>query len=171
MVLQEDVWQGHYGEGLVQALAHAAGLNTSKRVLDVDGVDINIGYPGRLIGRGYPCIEAQVKSWRSPAVRDSQLVYPLKVDNYNQLVGVPGEDFPVPRLLFLVTVPPTTDDYVRRCGQHYSFSHTVYWQSLMHLPAETVNRNTKTVSVPIANILTTQSLLDLLGRDFRQEAA
>ncbi|MFI9810697.1 DUF4365 domain-containing protein [Saccharothrix variisporea] len=170
-MLQEDVWQGHYGEGLVQALAHAAGLNTSKRVLDVDGVDINIGYPGRLLGRGYPCIEAQVKSWRSPVVNDGDLMYPLRVKNYNDLVGVPGVDFPVPRLLFLVTVPDVAGDYVQRCGQHYSFHHAIYWQSLMDAPMETVNHSTKTVPVPLANLVTVDSLLELLGRDFGAEAA
>jgi hypothetical protein len=65
--LEDRVWQGHYGEAFVRSLACAAGLVTSKKDLDVDGVDIQIGYPGVLGSMRYPAIDVQVKSWSNPS--------------------------------------------------------------------------------------------------------
>lgn len=171
MALQDDVWQGKYAEDLVRALASAAGLTTAKRDLDVDGVDLNIGYPGRLGGVGFPCVDIQIKSWRAPVVRDSSFYYPLKVHNYDLLVGQAGIDFPVPRLLFLVTVPPNVDDYVQCRDSHYQFSHRAYWVSLMHLERPVGVKGTKVVTVPLSNSVTPETLVGLLRRQFDEEAA
>lgn len=171
MPLQEDVWQGQYGEDLVRAMASAAGLLIGTRSPDVDGVDFNFRYPGRLNGRGYASIEAQVKSWKQPRIIDDKLAYPLKSRNYNNLVGTPPIDFPVARLLFLVIVPEEPADYVDICGEHYSFAHAAYWLSLMDFDRAPESSTAKTVYVPTSNLLTPDSLLTLVGRDFIAEAA
>jgi len=171
LALQEDVWQGKYGEDLVRALSSAAGLTTSNRDIDVDGVDLNIGFPGRLSGFGFPCIEVQIKSWKSPVVRGDRLVYPLRAHNFNLLVGRVGLDFPVPRLLMLVIVPKAQAQYVRACTEHYDFSHGVYWASLMDLDPVPDSQSTKTVEVPLVNLVTSDSLVALLSTSFRREAA
>lgn len=171
MGLQVDVWQGKYAEDLVRAVASAAGLTTARRDLDVDGVDLNIGYPGKLRGTGFPCIEVQIKSWRSPVVRENHFYYPLKVRNYDLLVGEVGVDFPVPRLLFLVIVPRNVNDYVHCLDTHYEFNHSVYWTSLMRLERPRNAKDAKVVRVPLLNVVTPESLIGLLRRRFDEEAA
>ncbi|WP_082771825.1 hypothetical protein [Actinoplanes sp. TFC3] len=83
MALEDRVWQGHYGEAFVRSLACAAGLVTSKKDLDVDGVDVQLGFPGSLGSVRYPAIEAHVKSWSAPGGDDESFRYPLTIANYD----------------------------------------------------------------------------------------
>ncbi|MET9303561.1 DUF4365 domain-containing protein [Micromonospora aurantiaca] len=173
-MLNSEVWQGHYGEAFVRGLACAAGLVTSKKDLDVDGVDIQIGFPGRLHSVRHPAIEAQVKSWSSPASDDVNFRYPLSLDNYDNLVGEVGVDFPLPRYLFLVIVPQEKASYTLASHDCLHLHHAAYWVSLMdETPAaELAVRSSKTVYVPKKNLLTVEALIDLLSPpEQRREAA
>ncbi|GII25502.1 DUF4365 domain-containing protein [Planosporangium mesophilum] len=165
MALNSEVWQGHYGEALVRGLACAAGLTTSKKDLDVDGVDIQIGFPGRLNSVRHPAIEAQVKSWSAPKSDDATWRYPLDLENYDNLVGVVGTDFPLPRYLFLVIVPPEKERYTLASHNCLHLHHAAYWASLMDEPpaAELPVKSTKTVYVPKENLLTVEALISLLA--------
>lgn len=170
LVMDRQTWQGHYGESVVQAMACAAGLVPTKRSLDVDGVDFHIVHPGRLGARRHPAIDVQVKSWSSPRVVDGELAYPLPRLNYDNLVGRVGDDFPLSRLLFLVTVPNDNGQYMTVGDDSISMFHRVFWVSIMHYPELGVDENatSKTVYIPIENVLTPDVLRDLLCRDYEQ---
>jgi hypothetical protein len=79
VALNTHVHQGLHGEGFVFALACAAGLNTTKTVLDVEGVDWQVGYPGPRGTVRHPKIEFQVKSWSEPIVKGDHFRYRLDV--------------------------------------------------------------------------------------------
>jgi len=165
MALDDRVWQGHYGEAFVRSLACAAGLVTSKKDLDMDGVDIQLGHPGLLKSIRHPTLDAQVKSWSTPIGDEEYFRYPLEMHNYQNLVGTVGIDFPIPRYLFLVIVPPRKSDYTSASDDCLRLHHAAYWVSLMsETPAsELSNTSTKTVYVPRKNLLTADTLVDLLS--------
>jgi hypothetical protein len=172
MSLNENVHQGHFGEGFIWALACAAGLNPGKRTLDVDGVDIQIGYPGKRGKVKSPSLEAQIKSWSQPKVREGKFAYPLPVSNFNALVGTVGEELALPRYLFLVVVPDDADLYCRATVSELALNHAAYWLDLMdekEIDPET--QETKTVYVPQANLLTSGVLHELIDRGWARRVA
>ncbi len=163
MTLNSEVWQGHFAEGFVWALARAAGLNPGKRVLDVDGVDIQIGYPGKSGTMRYPLIEAQVKSCCNPKYVDGCLSYPIPVKNWNDLVGRVGESLPHRRYLFLAHVPAEKPIYVESSPDFSKFRHAIYWADLMDEEfVDPEKQASKSVHVPTRNLLTVDTLTALV---------
>lgn len=171
MALDKRNWQGNYGEALIGAMAGAAGLVATRRSLDADGIDLTILHPGRLAGRRHAAIDVQVKSWSSAREVGGAYAFPLARANYDNLVGVIGEDFPVARLLLLVVVPPDQDDYMLVEESCISLRHCVYWLDLMGEPplAEDENMSSRTVYVPRSNRVDATILRSLLARDFAGE--
>ncbi|WP_181970584.1 DUF4365 domain-containing protein [Kitasatospora xanthocidica] len=163
MTLNSEVWQGHFAEGLVWALACAAGLNPGKRVLDVDGVDIQICFPGKAGTKRYPLIEAQIKSCSNPTYVNDSFSYPIPVKNYNDLIGVVGEDLPSRRYLFLAHVPAEKTEYVESSVGSSQFRHAIYWVDLMEKdPIDPEKQAHKSVHVPKSNLLTVETLTGLV---------
>lgn len=160
--LDKNGWQGLYGESFIRALACSAGLIPVKKDLEYDGVDFQLGYPGRFGSLRHPAIEVQVKSWSSPKSDGEHYKYPLKVSNYMELVGELGKDLTYARFLFLVIVPKSADDYTSQSVDTLSLRHASYWTSLMEQPLPLQNSSTKTVYIPKRNLLTVDSLLELL---------
>ncbi|MFG1861930.1 DUF4365 domain-containing protein [Microbispora bryophytorum] len=172
MSLNEQVHQGHFGEGFVWALACAAGLNPGKRILDVDGVDIIVGFPGKVGTLKSPSLEAQIKSWSQPKARDGHFAYPLPVSNFNALVGKVGIDLACPRYLFLVVVPADADSYAHATEAGLTLSHAAYWLDLMD--EEEIDpevQESKTVYVPQANLLTSDMLRELIEQGWARRTA
>jgi hypothetical protein len=159
--------QGHHGEGLVFALACAAGLLASRPHLDIDGVDWSIGFPGPVGKARSPKIDVQVKTWSAPDGADDAFRYRMQVRHFNALAG-PG--FLVPRYLLLVTTPAEPDEYAVCDAEALSLRHAGYWLSLTDqdaLPVNAEEAKTVVVSVPRRNLLTPQSLKALV---FGEEA-
>ncbi|MEU4177443.1 DUF4365 domain-containing protein [Streptomyces sp. NPDC026589] len=163
MGLNSEVWQGHFAEGLVWALSCAAGLNPGKRELDVDGVDIQIGFPGKVGTTRYPLIEAQVKSCCNPRYVEDSFSYSIPVKNYNDLVGTVGQELPLRRYLFLAHTPPEKSRYVTSSPNSSNFHHAIYWVDLMDRePLDPDTQASKAVHVPRDNLLTVESLIQLV---------
>lgn len=161
--MNSEVWQGHFAEGLVWALSCAAGLNPGKRALDVDGVDIQIGFPGRAGTMRSPFIEAQVKSCSNPNYVGDSFSYPIPVHNYNDLIGRVGIELPTRRYLFLVHTPATKSEYVESTDISSNFHHAIYWVDIMdHEPIDPDTQASKSVHVPKSNLLTTERLTQLV---------
>lgn len=166
MGLNSEVWQGHFAEGLVWALSCAAGLNPGKRSLDVDGVDIQIGFPGKVQTMRYPLIEAQVKSCCNPAYVGDSFSYSIPVKNFNDLIGRVGVDLPTRRYLFLAHTPASKAEYVVSTELSSNFHYAVYWVDLMDRePIDPDVQSNKSVHVPKENLLTTESLISLVKGD------
>ncbi|MFE9473218.1 DUF4365 domain-containing protein [Streptomyces griseofuscus] len=170
VALQSEVWQGHFAEGLVWALTCAAGLNPGKRVLDIDGVDIQIGFPGRVQTMRYPFIEAQVKSCCNPTYVGDSFSYSIPIKNYNDLIGQVGFDLPTRRYLFLVHTPASKSDYVLSSETSNNFQHAIYWVDIMDYdPIDPDAQASKSVHVPRRNLLTVETLTQLVKGEVPRE--
>jgi hypothetical protein len=159
--------QGDFGEQFVRALATAANLNVSNS-RDRLGIDWELTYPGRGGTRKFPQIQVQVKCWSKPKGAGESWRYPLRVQNYNLLSG---RDYYHPRFLFLVVVPEDSDEWVEATHEGLLLRHAAYW-ACFHDHDELTGKKKDdrlTVSVPKANLLTTETLHGLFGPEFREK--
>jgi len=165
VALQANVHQGLHGEGFIYAMACAAGFTTSKQILDVDGVDWQIAYPGPKGTTRSPKIEVQVKSWSSPILEEGSFRYRLSIQHYNHLAG-PG--FQLPRFLALVIVPPHASKYAICDYENMKLGMAAYWLSLADQevkPTGDDDPRSVVVAVPQRNFLTVEALSALLSGD------
>jgi hypothetical protein len=162
-VVNKYVHQGLHGEGFIYALACAAGFTTSRMNLDLDGVDWQVAHPGPRGTTRSPKIEFQVKSSSAPDMRNGVLRHRLDVAHFNHLAG---SGFQIPRFLAVVVVPPSAADYAVCTTEQMRLGTAAYWVSLVDretLPTEEDNPHSTVVELPLRNLLTTESLGDLLG--------
>jgi hypothetical protein len=150
--------QGKFGEDYVRALASAAGLIVLKEDLDVDGIDMGFRAPGKYPGVTSPTIEAQIKTWSKPRNSAGHLIYRgLSEAQFNKLAG---QDFTVPRFLFVICVPEDRDRYALSRSEGVILQHLGYFASLQaesQIADPDADRKT-TIRVPMANVLTARSL-------------
>ncbi|GIE86734.1 DUF4365 domain-containing protein [Actinoplanes regularis] len=168
--MHKNVHQGLHGEGFIHALACAGGFITARATLDVDGVDLQIAFPGPRGTVRSPKIEVQVKSASSPSIRDGVLFHRLSAIHHNHLAG-PG--FQVPRFLAVVIVPQETADYAVCTDEHMRLSTAAYWRSLADQELRPVGEGhpeSVTVEVPLRNLLTVRAIRCLLEGDLEGAA-
>lgn len=163
--LNNNVHQGLHGEGLIYALACAAGFTSSRMNLDIDGVDWQIAYPGPKGTMRSPKIEFQVKSSSSPKLGGDIFQHRLKTTHFNHLAG---SGFQLPRFLALVVVPKGASHYAICTNESMTLRTAAYWLSLKdqeQKPTGKGDLQSIVVEVPRKNLLTTQSLESLLAGD------
>lgn len=153
-----------FGRDYVRAIASAAGLFVHTYDPDRDGVDLGFRFPGRLNGVVSTAVEARVALWAQdthlPATAEWHY-QGLGEDQFNRLAG---DDFTVPRYLILVRVPPDEESYLEFRTDGIILRHLAYYCSLRdESPIERPDpRRYRAVRVPVANVLTTGSLLNLV---------
>lgn len=161
--LHRNLHQGMFGEAFVRVLAAAAGLTVAKAEPDVTGDDFTLGYPGPLAGLRNPKIDVQVKSRARPRVdwrRPGQWAFRMKAHHFNELAG---NDYALPRYLFLVIVPDNYDEYVTASPRAFSLQYCAYWASLQDRErVDPTQRTSVTVEVPADNLLSVEALTRLL---------
>ncbi len=146
----------------VRAVASAAGFSISTPEVDDDSVDMT------LIGRSFtsrPKIDLQLKCTSEDVLREREVVYPLKRKNYDELrlTGVY-----VPRLLVVVHVPESDEEWLRHTEDELALRRCAYWVTLRGLP-ETTNTSKVTVRLPRVNVFDVAGLRGLMGRAARKE--
>jgi hypothetical protein len=161
-VLDVHNHQGKFGQDYIRALASAAGLLVYQYDLDRVGIDLGFRFPGRPGGLASPALEVQVKTWSTPARTGAEWSYDgLTEQQFNWLAG---PDYTVPRYLFLLPVPRRTTEYAGFESSGMTLRHLAYYRSLedetpVDDPSPTRRRR---VTVPVGNVLTVRSLLNLL---------
>ena len=163
-MLDRNNHQGKFGEDYVRVLASAAGLLVAKYDLDIDGIDLSLRRPGPLRGITSPLIEVQVKSWSATRRTPSGTHWQFNGLNEVQFSKLAGDNFAVPRYLFLIVVPSDARKYVEFTPETMRLSHLGYFLSLhdeQPLPHPDSNRR-RPVRVPLGNVLTIHSLLGLI---------
>jgi hypothetical protein len=153
--------QGKFGEDYVRVLASAAGLLVYTYDLDADGIDLGFRFPGRVNHVASPAIEAQVKTWSKPSGQAGEWHFNgLNEVQFNKLAG---DDYSVPRFLFLILVPSDARDYAALSTDGMLLRHLGYFVSLRAAtPIEHPNnRRRRPVQVPKANVLTVATLRKL----------
>ncbi|WP_330249354.1 DUF4365 domain-containing protein [Nocardia sp. NBC_00565] len=154
--------QGKFGADYIRVLASAAGLNWSQDDVDLDGVDLCIKLPGRT-PRGFsPRIDVQVKTVSTLQARHGLINFDgLNQRQFNKLAGA---DFTVPRYLFVVHVPRSAAHYADLNTSGLLLRHIGYYVSLSNLDtvASPDSGRRVRVKIPMSNILTATSLLELV---------
>jgi hypothetical protein len=149
----------------LQALAAQAGLNVRRWEWD-DGIDLEVGsnkpMHGDYVFSSFH-IGLQVKATQNWSVQNGKIAYPLKSTNYQRL-RTPNKFSP--EYLILHTLPIARDRWLCHQADHTDILHHAYFMDLSGLPALSPNANgeiqgTRTVHVPVANVLTGAKLFQL----------
>ena len=143
-------------------LASAAGLVVQKDDLDVDGIDLGLKLPGRRGPVASPAIDVQVKSWSAPAAVGGAWSYRgLTEVQFNKLAG---DDYLVPRFLFVVMVPHEPARYAEFWTEGLLLRQLCYYRSLSDEPliAQPRRDRQRLVRIPMTNVLTVHTLRLLL---------
>ena len=151
----------------VRAIAAVAGFAASVPEVDDDSVDLQLysrsadGLPLR------PRLDLQLKCTSKDVIHGDQVVYRLKRKNYDELRIT---QFMVPRLLVVVHIPESDEEWVSHSEKELVIRRCGYWVSLMGMP-ETTNKGDKvSVQLPRANVFDVAGLRGLMGRAGRRES-
>ena len=146
----------------VYAVASSAGYSFQRasRPLDFDGIDVIIAGSGGGSLIRYPRLELQVKCTSMDVLGDELIRLPLELKNYNELRV---ENIQVPRILVVVLVPDTSENWLRSSEAELCMRHCGYWISLRGQPA-TPNQTSVTVYIPRQNIFNVDALKSLMQR-------
>lgn len=143
----------------VNAIAARIGLNNAQMSVDDDSVDL------MLMGRGFsgkyrnPQLGLQLKCTSQDVITDGYLKFPLSIKNYNDLRG---DDLVCPRYLVVLLVPKDAVDWIVHEDDALLLKHSCYWASIKDHP-DTSNKTSVTISIPLDQKLTCDSLLELMN--------
>ena len=140
---------GEFGEQWFSALCVAARCDPSKTVVDVGGHDFVV------CDSNHEVIRVQVKTTESPSWTATGLSFDLDVATYNKL-----RTGSTPGYLVTIVLHCTLAAVTRHFGRGTVVRATGYWLSLAGR-AETTNTSTITLSLPRANMLTSEQLIGL----------
>jgi hypothetical protein len=155
--------QEEFSYAFVDAIVAAAGysVHSKKPGMDNAGIDIGVEVPGQLGRVLSPKFDAQVKCTSDDSyIKETQINYPLKVKNYKRLIHLEPS---VPQLLILVFVPKDPCDWLRATKDEMVIRKSAYWISLKGRP-DTKNTGNITVHIPRENLLTPDSLKEIMKR-------
>jgi hypothetical protein len=164
--MDENTRKEEFSYAHIQAIASVAGfcVQPKPRPMDGAGIDIMLETPGAMAEgvTSYPKIEAQVKcTAKRAAIAASTISYPLEVKNYNKLIQ---PNALVPQILIVVLVPEDLESWVAIAeSESTTIRNCAYWLSLKGREA-TSNTTTITINIPRSNLLTPQSIAELMGR-------
>lgn len=94
----------------------------------------------------------------------SYLTYTLKVKNYNDLCM----EGTAPRILGLLVLPENESDWAKWTAQELLLRGCMYWADFSGRP-ESNNANTINVRIEKANVINTDSLLEILKKIAKEE--
>ncbi|WP_140725704.1 DUF4365 domain-containing protein [Pseudomonas sp. Hp2] len=146
-----------FNRAYVGALAAQVGINYATPTVDNDSIDITfIGkdFPGLIRD---PQISFQLKCTHQDLRVGDNISFPLGRKNYDDLREV---RLSIPRYLAVMEVPESCDDWSQHVDEGTLLRSRCYWVSLKGLP--NIEQGSITVSVPLAQRLTSSSLAQLL---------
>lgn len=143
------------------AIAAKAGFSCSRPSVDDDSVDLTVTGMGMLSSQSIfesPSIDFQLKATsQQKMLRDNALSFPLSIKNYNDL----RRKVLKPRFLVVLLLPEAKNDWLVNDENQFVAKKCAYFHSLMGLP-ETANKESVTIQIPRKNILTPDSLHDIM---------
>lgn len=149
----------------VRAVASVAGFSAMKPEVDDDSEDLILS--GRVV-EGVPSrpkIALQLKCTSEDVLRKDEVIYSLKRKNYDELKHT---GLIVPRLLVVVHVPESEEEWLRHTEDELTLRRCGYWISLLGWP-ETAATSRVSVRLPRANVFDVAGLRSLMGRAARKE--
>jgi len=155
--MTEQRQKEQFSIGYVRAVAAAARVNIYRLEVDADSIDIGFAVKSVAGSPVSPKLDAQLKCVTELAGTDSEWRYPLKIKNYNELVG----EHYVPRILVVVLIPPDVTHWIRQSTDSLVLCRCGYWASLRPLdPSE--NDASVTVSISRTAVFSPEALRQLL---------
>ena len=106
-----------------------------------------------------PQMDLQLKAASSPRIREDGLHFRLGAKNYNDLRELPRRN---PIILAVLELPPNRDDWLDCDGEGLTMRRRAWWLSLAGYPE--TDAETQTVILPHSQLLTPNSLTDLMTR-------
>lgn len=145
----------------IYALAGVAGVNYAIRHVFDYGVDGQfasvLSRGGRLITTGHP-LDFQAKATINWELTDGKIVYDLEAKTYDDMVGRDTSETTL--LLILLCLPKSRTEWHEATEMATTIRHCCYWHILRGDPCGSTS--TKRVFIPATNLLTPDSLKDLL---------
>lgn len=150
----------------IHALASAAGFKIYDMEVDDESVDLGLASSGVHGTTRSPRLEMQLKCTES----DVSIVksggvdafsFQIKLKNYDDLRQT---DYLVPKIVALLMVPRSTDEWVTCDKEKSILRRAAYWTSLRGEPAFTGKGEKVTVHFPCSQMLSPAALTDLMNR-------
>ena len=139
----------------VRAVVYRAGFRLSRPEVDDHGIDGTIASYDSGLNR----VDFQLKSSTDYAVRDGEIIYDLRADNYNRLTADDG----LPRVLILYTMPSDDGLWLSQSDDELCLRKCAYWVSLMGKPKSS-NAFTRRVRLPLSNVFDADGLRGMFDR-------
>ena len=133
----------------VRAVVYRAGFRVSIPEVDDHGIDGTIESYDSGVNR----VDFQLKSSTDYEVGDGEVIYDLRVENYNRLTADDG----LPRALILYTMPSDDSLWLSQSEDELCLRKCAYWVSLMGR-ARSTNASTQRVRLPMSNVFNEDGL-------------
>ncbi len=141
----------------VRSVIYNAGFNLSRCEVDDHGIDGTI----QSYSRGRNRVDFQLKSTTQYGIRNGNVIYDLRNENYNQLIEAEG----LPQILILYLMPKNNNLWLWQDHHEMCLRKCAYWVSLMgNQPSS--NSSTVRVEVPLANMFDRNGLQVMFGQWF-----
>ena len=109
--------------------------------------------------RSKPQIDMQLKATSSPRIYEDGLRFRLGAKNYNDLCEIPRRN---PIILVVLELPRDRNHWLDCDGEGLTMRRRAWWMSLAGYPE--TDAETQTVTLPQSQLLTPDSLDDLMAR-------
>jgi|ERR1700722_13817757 len=147
--------QEQFSHVFVRAVVATAGCSISVPQPDRKSVDFTISSEEHRC----PKVDVQVKSTKNFKLEGETFSYPLKINNYNDLIA----DVSTPRILVLVTLPDTPQEWLSLSEDNLLLKYCAYWTSLKGEPPKDVKESV-TIHINRSAVFDVTNLRDLLQK-------
>jgi hypothetical protein len=159
ITIQQEEFSYAFLEAMVTVAGYA--MHKKPRPIDNAGIDIGVEVPGQLGEMLSPKFDAQVKCTSDlKIIKATAIHFPLEVKNYKRLIHPLTSS---PQLLIVVFVPKKPSDWFQVTEDQTILQKCAYWHTLRGEP-ETRNKDKITVHIPRQNLITPESLQDIMRR-------
>ena len=147
-LIKEDLSQAY-----VQAVTSSSGHDLNITRKDYRGIDGTIENPSIW---GVNRVDFQLKATTDYEFRGTDVIYDLRVENYNRLV----EERDIPRVLILFIMPNDETEWLAQSPDQLCLRRCAYWKSLMGETRSTNNRQVR-ISIPRVNVFDQGGIRDM----------
>jgi len=148
----------------IYAVAGMAGVNLSVSHVFDYGVDGQftpvVARNGRLVNSGYP-LDFQAKATINWELGDGNIIYDLEAKTYNDIVSRTAAETTL--ILILLCLPQTQNEWHGATCDETILRHCCYWHTFTG--EVTDNSRSKRIFIPRSNLLTADSLTELLATE------
>lgn len=172
MLTQQNI-EAELSYAYLHAVASRGGFSceVSNRHMDSAAVDAIVREDGKMLASDSVLtsfeVHVQLKATYQPLVDvGGRWAFSLPVHQYNRLRAIRVGS---PKLLMVMQLPSTVDDWLRHSEDGLTAKRCGYWVSLRGAP-ESPNDRTQTIYIPRSQLLSPDALMDLMTRFSRREA-